>query len=60
MVCNRCAMMIEVRFAVSTSQRVLDQLLGVGVDAGGGFVEHQDLRVRRQHPGEGQQLPLTL
>ena len=39
---------------------VLDELLGLRVDGGGGFVEHQDFRIRRQHSGEGQQLALTL
>ena len=41
-------------------QSALDELFGFRVDGGGGFVEHQDFRVRRQHPGEGQQLPLPL
>ncbi len=42
------------------AQCVLNQQFGFGVDAGGRFVEHQNLRVGRQHARECEQLPLTL
>ncbi len=39
--------------------RVLNQLLGFGVDAGGSLIEQEDLRISRQHPRNGTQLALT-
>ena len=40
-------------------QRLLDQHLGVAVDAGRGLVEHQDLGVGDQRAGEADQLALA-
>ena len=38
---------------------VLDELFGLGVDAGGRLVEDEDFRVEGQGPGKGQQLALA-
>ena len=40
-------------------QRLLDQHLGVGIDAGRGLVEHQDLGVGHQRPRKADQLALA-
>ena len=40
--------------------RVLDLLFRAGVDAGGRFVQDQDLRVGKEGPADGEQLPLAL
>ena len=37
---------------------VLDQAFGLGIEAGGGFVQHQDRRVLEQRPGNGDALAL--
>jgi hypothetical protein len=39
-------------------QRVANQHLGLGVDAGGGLVEDEDLRVEGQRPRKREQLLL--
>ena len=41
------------------AQRVVDRLLGGGVDRGGGVVEHQDPRVGEHRPGQRDPLPLA-
>jgi hypothetical protein len=41
-------------------QCILDDLLGLGIDARGCFVENQDLRIRCQDPSESQELALAL
>ncbi len=39
---------------------VLDELLGEGIDGGGRLVQHEDVRVGQDCPGEGQKLLLSV
>src|SRR5262245_52970410 len=40
-------------------KRVLNQQLGFRIDTGSGLVKNQDLRLKHQHPGQRQKLPLA-
>ncbi len=57
---SRWAMTKVVRPGHQGVHAVLDQLLGAGVDGGGGLVQDQHRRVGHGRPGDGQQLPLAL
>src|SRR6185437_7711273 len=41
-------------------KRVLDDQFGPGVDACGGLVEHENFRIHREHPCEGEELALAM
>ena len=56
---SRCAMTSVVRFARHAVERVLDFLLGVGVERRGRLVEHQDRRVLQDGAGDGDALLLA-
>ena len=57
---SRWAMTKVVRPAHQGVHAVLHQLLGAGVDGGGGLVQDEHRRVGHGRPGNGQQLPLAL
>ena len=59
MVASRWAMTRPVRPLQELHQRLLDLQLGIGIDAGGGFVEHEDLGVGDQRAGKADQLALA-
>ena len=50
----------EVRPVEQLVKGLLDQALGAGVHAGGGFVQNQDARVCQGGACDGEQLPLSL
>ena len=56
---RRCATTSVVRPRRSVRERLLDALLGLGVDRGGGLVEHEDRRVVHERAREGDELALA-
>ena len=52
-------MTIDVRPASATASACWIWRLGLGVEVGGGLVEHDDGRVLEQHPGDGEALLLA-
>jgi hypothetical protein len=40
--------------------RILEQVLGPGVDARRSFVEHEDGRIIQERPSDGKKLPLSV
>ena len=52
-------MTIVVRPCISPSRAWLDEVVGAGVDAGGGLVQDQDAGVDQDGPGDGEALALA-
>ena len=52
-------MAITVRPAKQSRQRLLDGLLGLGVERGGGLIEQHDRRIHEEGARDGQSLPLA-
>ena len=58
MVESRCAITNVVRPRIRCAQALLDERLGLGVEAGGGLVQDQDARVGQDRARDGHALPL--